>query len=204
MPGGAVGGGGGGGRSWPAVRSPKGRAKRNPGWTTNPSQGGWSGRPRAPGRSCRCPRSPSRCPLAGEDRGRRPLSERDAAPVARPVRHLPQPPRQLPPEARLVARVLRADAERSRRARPASTTAPSLSRHSSATPALPASQLGEPRQRGTHHRRPGAGEVLDRTFQQSLRVHPPAPPQVHRPVLGSAEREHVAASVALGELRDAV
>ena len=71
-------------------------------------------------------------------------------------------------------------------------------------PALTAPQLRQAHQRSPDQRRSRSAEVLDRCLEHRVRLRPPAPPQVHRAVLGAAKGEHVAASVALGELGDPV
>ena len=73
------------------------------------------------------------------------------------------------------------------------------------TSSLPPTKLREAHERPERPRRPGAGVVLDRGFEQCLCVGPSARASAsHGAVLGSAEREHVPAAVAIGELRDAV
>ncbi len=72
------------------------------------------------------------------------------------------------------------------------------------TSSLPPTKLREAHERPRDPRRPGAREVLDRGLEQRLRVAPAPAPQLDGAVLGTAEREHVAAAVAIGELRDAV
>jgi hypothetical protein len=71
-------------------------------------------------------------------------------------------------------------------------------------PPLSPPQLGQTEQGAAGPRRPRARIVLVCGREGGLRLGPSAPPEVHRPVLGPAEREHVAAPVALRELRDAV
>ena len=71
-------------------------------------------------------------------------------------------------------------------------------------PALAPAELGEGRKR-----RPGPGgprdrEVLGGRLEQGLGVRPGAAPDAHRPVLRAAEGEHVAAAVAVRELRDPI
>jgi hypothetical protein len=71
-------------------------------------------------------------------------------------------------------------------------------------PSLPAPELGQPDQRASRPGRAGAREVLDRGLQHRLGLWPAAAPEVHGAVLGPAEGQHVAAPVALRELRDPV
>ena len=71
-------------------------------------------------------------------------------------------------------------------------------------PALAPAQLRQPGERAADPGRARAGEVLDRRVEHRLGVAPAAAPDVDRAVLGAAEREHVAAAVALRERVDAL
>ncbi len=71
-------------------------------------------------------------------------------------------------------------------------------------PPLTAPQLREGDQRAGHHRGARAQEVGDRALERGLRVGPAAAAEVDGAVLRPAEREHVAAPVALGERGDPV